>query len=138
MDIWDYFHRKEREIRDMGVSLETPRADAFSAAPDSDIRGRLLFNLGLTENAYLQVLERVVIRGNVAHRDRYAYTLVVDGLHVYGWERHKTHDPVVHEHEGSGRVRKASEPIALRRVVDLAWEMLSSLAEELDEDESAA
>ena len=137
MDIWTYMLQKEREFKENSVEPDRPLDEMFRAAPDSPDgkRGRVLGNLAFAEqDAYLRVLERVVVRGNSVHRDRYSYALIIAGLHEYGWERDRTHDPAVHEHEGSGRTRKPSEAISLKKVLAIAWDRLSAQAEMPSDD----
>lgn len=131
MDIWQYMLQKEREFKKFSVTPEQPLHEMFQAAPDSQDgkRGRVLGRLIFNDDAYMDVLERIVVRGNSVHRDRYAYALILDGVHEYSWERHKTHDPAVHEHEGSGRIRRGTQPVSLAVALELSWEMVSLRAE---------
>lgn len=137
MDIWTYKMQKEREFEENSVEPDPPIDEIIQAAPDSPDgkRGRVLGYLVFPEqDAYMRVFERVVVRGNSVHRDRYSYALIIDGVHEYGWERDPSHDPAVHEHEGSGRTRKASEPCPLKRALKIAWERLSERAEMPSDD----
>jgi hypothetical protein len=129
MDVFEYFAQKEIEFDAYSAYPDTSPEQVFQAAPDSDQRGRIFGNLSLGENAYLRVLEHVVVRGNSVHRDSYAYHLMIDDVYDYGWERDPSHDPAVHEHEGTERLRKATQPISLKRALELSWDRVTQRAE---------
>jgi hypothetical protein len=125
--------QKEREFKDLSVTPDRPLDEMFLTAPDypNGKRGIVFGALQFPEpdDAVMHVYERVVVRGNSVHRDRYSYAFVIGGVHEYGWERHKGHPPEVHEHQGSGREKVASDPVSLKRALTLAWEMISRRAE---------
>jgi hypothetical protein len=129
MDVWDYFRQKDREFKNASAY---PDSDPFQEEDGSDGKiGRVKTILDLTDDAYIKVTERVVIRDGVAERVSYAYGLVIDGAFFHGWERAPNHpDCPVHEH-GSGptRDRYESEPVTLPEVLERAWDELSLRAE---------
>lgn len=132
MDIWDYFSQKEREFS--SCSAYPDRPVLFEEEEGSDgKRGRLVAFLGMTEDSYMKVAERVVIGDDgSAHREAYHYALVLQEAFAYGWERDPDTHPEcpVHEHgPAPERVRKPSEPVTLTEALTLAWEMISLQAE---------
>lgn len=131
MDIFDYFMQKEREFADAGAIPDGPLEKVFRADESSDQRGMVFAKLGLTEDAYLAVYERVIVRGKFITREAYSYALIIDGDHVLGWERDPTHkDSPVHEHDGTARKRKrGTKPIALKRALEISWAEVSLRAE---------
>ena len=139
MDVWEYFMQKEREWADRSAH---PDRHPFEEEAGSDgQRGRIFCQLSLMEEgfpaeAFLAVRERVTVRGSGIHREMYAYSLIVDGAHLYGWAREPDHDPIEHEHRGPKRVRiAAASAIKLCDCIDLAWEIASEQAEALTRDE---
>lgn len=131
MDIWDYFHRREAEHKELSVYPERPVEEMFQAEEGSDdTRGRIEGDLALSDTAHISVLERVVIRANGRpYRWRYAYYLIIDGLEVGGEERHLTHNPPVHRHVGPKHERFRSDPIPFKTFVERAWDEVSLRAE---------
>jgi hypothetical protein len=127
MDVWEYFIQKQREWAEHSVHPDR-RYPFEEEAGSRGQRGRFFCNLELTDDAFLAVKERVVVRGSGIHREMYAYSLVVDGAHLHGWAREPDHDPAEHEHRGPGRTIVAAPPIALCDCIDLAWEMASEQA----------
>lgn len=128
MDVWQYFLQKEAEFKDLGLAPDGTWDEAFEAEEGSGgLRGRVWVLLTLTDSAYLRVYERIVIRGTRLTREAYAYSLVIDGVHVRGWHREPLHtDSPVHEHHGKDRTRKVgTRSIAFKRVVELCWEEIS-------------
>lgn len=138
MDVWTYFLQKEAEFKDRcGAAPED--ATYEEELGSGGMRGKVFAKLILTDDAYLQVYESVVVRQGSIHREVYSYALIVDGAHAHGWERDPLHtDAVVHEHAGADRMRQASEPLSFKAVVEAAWEILTEreLAPWEDEDES--
>jgi len=130
MVIWDYFDQKEREF---AAAAYPDRPVIFEADPASDgAAGRVQAFLGLTEDAYMKVHERVVIRDGVVHREVYSYALVIDEAFVHGWERDPQNHPEcpVHEHGPEPRrERRATDPISLPKALERAWDELSLRAE---------
>lgn len=134
MDVWDYFHQKEDEFRRNSVF---PDRHMFQATPGSeDRRGRVFGNLNFSDNAYLSVLEFVVVRANrYIHREKYAYFLVIGSEEIGGYERDRTHSPPVHRHCGLDHTRSPAKPIALKGALDLAWDYVSKKADWSDYEE---
>jgi hypothetical protein len=140
LDIWEYFLQKEREFSDAGGVPEEPPSEIFRADPGSDdARGRVRATLRLAgaADAYVEVYERVlVVDSRYTTREVYSYALVIDGTHVRGWERDPAHDDSpVHEHYGSERKRERhTQPISLKRALEICWEEVSLHAEAPLED----
>jgi Family of unknown function (DUF6516) len=130
MDVWEYFVQKQVEWAERSVHPDREFPFEEEAGSNGQ-RGRIFCDLELTDDAYLAVQERIIVRGTGVHREMYAYSLVVDSAHLYGWAREPDHDPPVHEHEGSDRTRKPAQPIALCDCIDEAWRMASEQAEAL-------
>jgi len=131
VDIWDYFDRKQREFA--AASAYPDRPPLFEEEPGSDgTVGRVLAFLGLTEDAYMKVYERVVIRDGVPHREVYSYSLIVEESFLHGWERDPRNHPEcpVHEHGPEPqRERRATEPVTLPQALEQSWDELSLRAE---------
>jgi hypothetical protein len=132
LDIWDYFSQKEREFA--AYSAYPDRPFSFEVEDGSDGKmGRIVAFLGMGEDAYMKVVERVVMRDDGSpYREAYHYALVLQEAFAYGWERDPfTHpDCPVHEHgPAPKRERKASEPVTLPEALERAWEMISLQAE---------
>ena len=89
LDIWNYFEHRAAEFSQYSAA---PDRDMFEAAPDGS-RGRVFGNLGLSDRAFLRVFERVIVRVDSFEVEKYAYRLVVDEEHVYGWDKDPTHHP---------------------------------------------
>ena len=79
----------------------------------------------------MEVYERVLVVNTHVTREVYSYALVIDGAHVRGWERDPVHtDSPVHEHHGSERQRERhTQPISLKRALEICWEEVSLYAE---------
>lgn len=144
MDIWQYTLQKEREFERYSVTPDRELDQMFQAASDPPdgkrglVRGNLIFP---EQDAYLRVYERIVVQGPVPRRETYAYSLIINGVHEYGWAREPDHDPQVHEHVGEERTRRPADPIGLGAVLEIAWNWLSQLAEvrwDYDEPDAAA
>jgi hypothetical protein len=134
LDIWDYFTRKEREFG--GVPTDRPLEEMMQAAepPEDNRRGIIEGHLDLSDSAYVDVYERIVIEGDddPDPRAAYCYTLVMDGMHVHRWENDPRKHPEmpVHEHEGFKEMRREhTDRISLRAVLERAWEEVSLQAE---------
>ncbi len=123
MDVWEYFATKQREIEECSGALD----EGFQMAAQSveGQRGRVWGRVLLNERAFLQVSERVRVRGSGVTRDEYAYYLIVDGAEFWGMERDPTHDPVDHSHD-SDHNRAPCSPISLKGALERAWDTLSA------------
>lgn len=131
MDVWEYFHTREREINE--CSLYIPEHVPFFSAEEGDrlgmIYGPVLFN-GYPETVFLLVHEEVMVRGSGITRPRYAYFLVIEGHEVGGYERHASHDPPVHRH-CSGRKHHERAParaISFKTAANEAWQYVAQFA----------
>jgi hypothetical protein len=130
VDVWEYFDQKEREFSDLSLNPENDFAEMFWEEEGSHgKRGRVLGKLGLTERAFLEISEVVVIQNNHVHREEYAYFLVIDGAEVWGEERDLSHKPAVHRHVGPDHERHPAEPISFRAAAKRAWDEVSDLEE---------
>lgn len=101
----------------------------FAAEPASnDLRGQVFGHVTLTDDAYLQVTEVVVIEDGVPHREEYHYFLVIEGVEIFGFERDPTHDPPVHSH-GREHAGSECEPITFNGAMEMAWRAITYHAE---------
>lgn len=100
MDVWEYFHSRERECRELSLIPDGPFADMCGTEDEAGQRGIFFGRLVLTERAFLNVLEVVRIHGTGVRRERYSYYLVIDGEEIWGYDRDPDHDPPLHRHEG--------------------------------------
>jgi hypothetical protein len=129
VDVFTYFEQKEREIKELSLFPDRDFWRMCAAERGSDDkRGRIFGRFWLTNNAYIQLHEVVVVRGRHVHREEYGYFLVIGGEEVRGSERDPSHDPPVHKHTGADHVREDAEPISFRKFVEEAWDELYELA----------
>jgi hypothetical protein len=132
VDVWEYFHTREREIKE--CSLHIPEHVSLFSAEDGDRRGMVygpvLFN-GYPRTVYLLIHEEVVVRGSGITRPRYAYFLIIDGQEIGGYERHASHNPPVHRHcSGRKRHERASaRAISFKDAAKEAWEYVAQFAQ---------
>lgn len=126
LDVWTYFQQREREFDELSVAPTPGLRPMFAEEAGSDgQRGRIFGQVSLTDDAFLALSERVVVRAGHVHREEYAYFLVIDGAEVWGYERDLSHDPAVHKHMGPDLQRVDAEPISFKAVVELAWDEVS-------------
>jgi uncharacterized protein DUF6516 len=85
------------------------------------MRGRVFGHLFLTDRAYLQVSELVVVEDDHIHRVEYGYFLIIDGEEVWGYERDPTHDPPEHRHVGPDHKHEPCGRMTFQEVAELAW-----------------
>jgi hypothetical protein len=112
MDVWTYFAQRERECAELSVAFDDSLGPVFYAEEGSDDkRGRIFGRVVLTESAFLQVHEVVVVEDNHVTREEYAYYLILDGVEIWGYERDPTHEPPVHVHLGSHAAVEEAEPV---------------------------
>lgn len=126
MDVYEYFHSRERECRALSLAPDTSFDDLFGEEEGSDgQRGIMWGRLVLSERAFLSVFESVVIVGSGIHREEYSYYLIIDGFEVWGYDRDPDHDPVEHMHHGADHERLPADRVEFHEVVEKAWETLS-------------
>ena len=77
--------------------------------------------LRLTERAYLEVSETILVRGNSVHREEYAYYLVIDGQEYWSRDLDAIHD--YHGHT-SGHRRTNADRITFKNAVVEAWDLV--------------
>ena len=78
--------------------------------------------LPLSERAYFEISELVVVRKNSVHREEYAYYLIIDGQEYWARDR----DPVHGEHGHTiGHARVKASGISFKNAVKEAWKILS-------------
>ncbi len=126
MDVYEYFHSRERECRELSLSPDTGFDDLFGEEDGSNgRRGMMWGRLVLSERAFLSVYESVVVVGSGVHREEYSYYLIVDGYEVWGYDRDPDHDPPEHMHRGSNHTRDEAGRVTFREVAEKAWATLS-------------
>jgi hypothetical protein len=79
----------------------------------------------LSERAFLQAYESIVVVESGIHREEYSYYLIVDGLELWGYDRDPDHEPPEHMHEGGSHVRHPAGRVEFHGVVEKAWNPLS-------------
>ena len=127
MGVSEFFHRRERECDECGV---TPDGDYWQTmvaenVTDSD-KGHIFGQFRLTPRAYLDVHEAIEMDGHRGHRIRYAYFLVVDEEKTWGYERYPTHDPAEHWHDAD-HVSRPHPPISFKDACDKAWATVTTV-----------
>jgi hypothetical protein len=130
VDVWTYFHQRERECDDLSLVPFGDFWDMVAAEEGSeDKRGRIFGAFALTDEIVLHVSEVVVVENGHVHREEYGYYLVHNGIEVWGYERDLSHDPAVHRHVGSDHAHESAERISFAAVVELAWDEVTRIHE---------
>jgi Family of unknown function (DUF6516) len=125
VDVYEYFHSRERECRGLGLAPEDSFDAMFAEEEGSDgKRGMVFGRLILSDRAFLQVHEAVVVRGSGIHREEYAYHLIYDGEELLGFDRDPTHDPPEHGH-GRAHSQVEAGGVTFKEVAKLAWESIA-------------
>lgn len=135
MDVWAYLAQREKELKGLSVSPDIIR---ISAEKGSDAqRGRLLARAWLNDRAFLEVHELVCVIDGRITRERYAYFLCIDGVEIGGYERDPTHSPAEHKHcSHRGEHRRSAAPaISFKKAAEEAWDYVSGLYDEDDEEQ---
>lgn len=126
MDVYEYFHTRERECREHSLHPERDFADVFAEEDGSaGQRGMAYGRLNLTEKGYLSMFEEVVVDGSGIHRERYSYYMIYDGEEKWGYDRDPDHDPPDHGHEGPNHDRVDTGPVTFLQAVERAWETVT-------------
>ncbi len=127
MDVYEYFHTRERECRQHSLVPEADFADMFAEEDGSEgQRGIAYGRLNLTEKAFIRMFEVVVVEGSGIHRERYSYYMVYDDQEMWGYDRDPGHKPADHGHEGPNHDRVDAGPVTFLAAVDRAWETVSA------------
>lgn len=128
MDVYEYFHSRERECREHSLAPDTSFEDMFGEEAGSEgQRGIVWGRLVLSDRAYLSVFERVVVTGSSIHREQYSYYLIVDDDEAWGFDRDLTHTPAEHGHVGSDHKRVPAPRVTFPEVVEKAWATVSEI-----------
>jgi hypothetical protein len=131
VDVWTYFAQREQEAQELSLAPETDYSAMVGAlAGSDDKRGRIFGHFILTEDAYLQVSELVVVEDDHVHREEYGYFLIIGGEEVFGFERDPTHDPPEHGHGLGHAQRREAGRTTFKAVVELAWEEVTRRSQE--------
>jgi len=79
MDVYEYFHSRERECRELSLAADTSFDEMFAEEEGSESqRGIMWGRLILSDRAFLNVWESVVVVGSGIHREEYGYYLIID------------------------------------------------------------
>jgi len=135
LDVWDYFDRRERECRDLGLVPSDTIPEQFLEMKGSDgTRGLVMARYSMSDTALIEVMEIVeIVDGTHAHRAKYSYYLVVDGVEHYARERDPSHAIAVHGH-GLHHAWEPADPISFVQFVKNSWDRISDLADEAHDD----
>ena len=126
MDVYEYFHSRERECRALSLAPDTCFDDLFAEEEGSDgQRGIMWGRLVLSDRAFLQVFESLYVEGTGIHREQYSYYLIIDGFEVWGYDRDPGHDPPEHMHEGPCHDRIPAGRVEFHEIAEKAWDTLS-------------
>jgi hypothetical protein len=126
VDIVDYFLHMQTELR-RRTGLE-PIAERYSEDVGSDgASGLVEAIVPLTDGVRMRIYELVeIVDGRYPRRTRYAYVLIVGGVHHQSWELDDQHDHVpIHEHIGPGRHRVPAAEVTFVEALSRAWKLLS-------------
>lgn len=128
MDVWEYFHQRERECERLSLTPSPTLPTEYRELQGSNgARGLIIARLDMTERASISVMERVVVQDDsYIHRLEYSYFLISDGVEVHGRERDPTHDPAEHGH-GRDHARQPAGRVTFKEFVEEAWEIVSDL-----------
>lgn len=127
MDVYEYFHSRERECREHSLVPEMEFPDIFAEEEGSGgKRGIVYGRLNLTDKGYLRMFEVVVVEGSGIHRERYSYYMVYDGDEKWGYDRDPGHDPADHGHEGTSHTRVNTGRVTFLDAVERAWETVTA------------
>lgn len=131
MDVWEYFEQRERECLRLSLVADPDLPNAYNELEGScGKRGRIFARLLLTDRAFMNVMERVVVTEDDAiHREEYAYYLVVDEEEVFARDRDLDHDPPEHGH-GPDHERVEDPSISFKAFAEKCWEIVSDLPPE--------
>lgn len=126
MDVYEYFHSREKECRELSLAPDTCFDDLFAEEYGSDgQRGLMWGRLVLSERAFLSVFESIVVVGSGIHREEYSYYLIIDGYEIWGYDRDPDHEPQEHMHRGRAHSREPAGRVTFREVAEKAWDTLS-------------
>jgi hypothetical protein len=126
MDVYEYFHSRERECLELSLAPDTSFDEMFAEEAGSDgTRGIMWGRLILSERAFLSVWESVVVVGSGIHREAYSYYLIIDGFEIWGYDRDPGHVPPEHMHRGSDHARLPAGRVTFAEVAREAWQTLS-------------
>ncbi|CAN5561606.1 hypothetical protein BH20ACT19_BH20ACT19_00260 [soil metagenome] len=127
MDVYEYFHSRERECVEHSLVPDTGFARMFGEEDGSNgQRGIVFANLGLTDRGFLKVWESVVVEGSGIHREAYSYYLIYDDEQKWAYDRDPDHDPPDHGHEGPGHERVETGSVTFLQVVERAWDTVTA------------
>jgi hypothetical protein len=139
-DFWEYAMQRRRECDELSVphdELDFVEEDGTNGAR-GQIHGHVTLAYSPELDTYLDVKEVVVVADGHAHREEYAYYLIVNGKDLWGHERDPGHpDQPIHCHPRDHKTRYPCDPISFKAAVELAWDHVSYIAEngfELDYD----
>jgi hypothetical protein len=123
VDVYEYFHTREREFHELSLVPDGDIAEMFAEEEGSGgQRGTMFGRVVLDDRTFLNVYESVVVVGTGIHRDEYSYYLIRDGLEVWGYDRDPSHDPEEHMHQGADHTRVATGRVTFKEVGEKAWE----------------
>ena len=129
-NVYEHFQAREHYCREMSLVPESSFEELFSEEIGSEgRRGVMWGNLVLTENAFLNVFEYVVVDGDGDgewggawdHREEYSYFLLIDGVEVWGYDRDLVYSPADRGHTGRDRRRVPAARVSFKGVVQNAW-----------------
>lgn len=125
--LWEYCESRKDECQELGLDADWRLGEPDPSDPDH-LCAMVDARIRLTDNAIVDVIERVVVRGGGVHRERYAYFLAIDNEEVGGYERDPTHTPAEHRHCGKDHVREDHPAISFKEALMQAWEYVSAYA----------
>lgn len=130
MDVWEFFHQREKECKQLSLVPDGDFADMCGADDSSDGKRGIFFGrLSLSERAFLNVLEVVRVHGTGIRRERYSYYLVIGGEEIWGYDREPDHDPPTHKHQGASHTRHPCRRMTFHEVAKEARQTTSAEAE---------
>jgi uncharacterized protein DUF6516 len=123
LTIHDYFDRVHRVVADNSLQFEEG-FEMLERTGSRGLAGRVRGRLVFTERTFLDVMERVEIRGGEPVPLSYAYYLILDGEELWAHENDPTHPMPVHRHDSQHR-RHPDEERTLSEVIAKAWDTVS-------------
>jgi hypothetical protein len=129
-DLAEYFAQRQRECREL--SLPDDELEYYEEEGSGGHYGHVTGEIVLSGEieAYLNIHELVRVQDGYAHREEYAYFLIIEGVEIGGDERDPVRHPEMPEHRHSrGHDRHPSESVSFKAAVEHAWQVVSDALE---------
>jgi Family of unknown function (DUF6516) len=132
MSLEEYSHARGQDFHSCGGTVTSHTTEDLADGAVLLIEAAIV--LQTPQEAVVEVDEVIVLTANGdAHRQRYSYRFIFEGLEVFRYDRDPRNHPEMPEHKHVGNRRIPWGTVGFREFVDEVWEWINERRDDVNQ-----